>query len=331
MTRNLPDQNSTPVWLRRFTKLVALCTLFLIFAGAMVTSTGSGLAVPDWPLSYGMLMPPMVAGIFYEHGHRMIASMVGLLTVIQALWLQRREPKRFVRLLGWWALAAVIVQGLFGGLTVILLLPKVVSVTHAALAEIFFCMNVSIAFFTSRWYERNRVSGVRSRVSGLATFLAVASFVQIFLGAVMRHLGAGLAIPDFPLSFGRLIPDLATAEIAANFAHRVGAVVVTALVIAVAVRVFRSGPRELRPLTIGLCSVVAVQIYLGARVVWDGAEISHLYHSLAGEEAVRLATVTSLHVMNGAATLALSVLIALAARTIEPAPEPVLTGNEVPA
>ena len=335
MTRNFPEQNSTPVWLRRFTKLVAASTLFLIFAGAMVTSTGSGLAVPDWPLSYGMLMPPMVAGIFYEHGHRMIASAVGLLTVIQAIWLQRREPKRFVRKLGWIALAAVIVQGLFGGITVMLLLPKVVSVTHAALAEIFFCINVSIAFFTSRWYatsrDGSRLSAVGSRVSFLATLLAVAAFVQILLGAVMRHLGAGLAIPDFPLSFGRLIPTIATAEIAANFAHRVGAVVVTALIVALAVRVFRSGPRELRPLATALCAIVLVQIYLGARVVWDASDQVHLYHSLAGEEAIRHATVTSFHVMTGAATFALSVLMALAARTLSPEPEAQLTGREVPA
>src|SRR5512141_3449215 len=93
--QSLTRSDVTPVWLRRFTKFVAGATLFLIYAGAMVTSTGSGLAVPDWPLSYGMLMPPMIAGIFYEHGHRMIAATVWLLTVIQALSLQRREPKRF--------------------------------------------------------------------------------------------------------------------------------------------------------------------------------------------------------------------------------------------
>ena len=127
----------TPRWLRRFTKFVAGSTLFLIFAGAMVTSTGSGLAVPDWPLSYGMFFPPMVGGIFYEHGHRMIASAVGFLTIIQAVWLQMREPRKFVRILGWTALAAVIVQGILGGLTVIFLLPTAVSVSHAALAEIF--------------------------------------------------------------------------------------------------------------------------------------------------------------------------------------------------
>src|SRR6266568_8472160 len=139
----------TPAALRRFAKLVAGSTLFLVFAGAMVTSTGSGLAVPDWPLSYGMVFPPMIGGIFYEHGHRMIAATVGLLTVIQAVWLQLREPKRFVRTIGWFSVGAVIAQGLLGGLTVLFLLPTAISVAHAGLAEIFLCLNMSIAFFTS--------------------------------------------------------------------------------------------------------------------------------------------------------------------------------------
>ncbi|HEU4520590.1 MAG TPA: COX15/CtaA family protein [Thermoanaerobaculia bacterium] len=341
MTRHFPEQSSTPVWLRRFTKLVAASTLFLIFAGAMVTSTGSGLAVPDWPLSYGMLMPPMVAGIFYEHGHRMIASTVGFLTIIQAVWLQLREPKRFVRILGWWALAAVVVQGLLGGLTVIFLLPLAVSVSHAALAEIFFCINISIAFFTSRWFETlkgSRVPASGSRVGNLALLLAIAAFLQIFLGAVMRHLGAGLAIPDFPLSFGRLIPPIETMEIAANFAHRVGAVVVTVLVIALAIRVYRERVSALKPLVTALCAIVALQIYLGARVVWDASANVRIYHSLAGEEAIRHATVTSFHVMTGATTFALTVLLALAARCHSDRSEESgraaireLLGDEVPA
>ena len=322
---------TTPLWLRRFTKLVAACTLFLIFAGAMVTSTGSGLAVPDWPLSYGMLMPPMVAGIFYEHGHRLIATTVGFLTIIQAVWLQRREPKRFVRILGWIALGAVITQGLLGGLTVIFLLPAVVSVSHAALAEIFFCINISIAFFTSAWYQRLRPMRDGSAPAGLATALAAMTFLQIFLGAVMRHLAAGLAIPDFPLSFGRLVPPIESLAVGANFAHRVGAVVVTALILTLAMRVFLSGPSALRVPVGALCAVVLLQIYLGARVVWDAAENVKIYHSLAGEEAIRYATVTSLHVMNGAATFALAVLVALAARTMAPKHESVLTAQEVPA
>src|SRR5712692_10034051 len=124
---------ATPVWLRRFTKFVAASTLFLIFAGAMVTSTGSGLTVPDWPLSYGRLMPPMVGGIFYEHGHRMVATTGGLLTVIQAIWLQRRARNRVLRILGGGGVGAVIAQGLLGGLPVLLFLPPAISIAHAGL------------------------------------------------------------------------------------------------------------------------------------------------------------------------------------------------------
>src|SRR5688572_32903949 len=108
-------------WRHRFAVFTAACTLFLIFVGGLVTSTGSGLAVPDWPLSYGMLMPPMVGGVFYEHGHRMAASFVGFLTLVLALGTWRTEGRRGVRRLAWLALLAVIAQGLLGGLTVLFL------------------------------------------------------------------------------------------------------------------------------------------------------------------------------------------------------------------
>src|SRR5437588_1672488 len=218
----LRHSDVTPVWLRRYAKFVAASTLFLIFAGAMVTSTGSGLAVPDWPLSYGMVMPPMIGGIFYEHGHRMIAATVGLLTVIQAIWLQLREPKRFARILGWCAVGAVIAQGVLGGVTVLLLLPHSVSIAHAGLAEVFFCLNASIAFFASSWFRMSRAMEKGDAPIGLTTLLVLAAYAQILIGATMRHLGAGLAIPDFPLSFGRLVPQFTTLEIAVNFVHRVG-------------------------------------------------------------------------------------------------------------
>src|SRR5258708_39305040 len=114
----------TPLSLRYFTRFVAAATLFLIFAGAMVTSTGSGLAVPDWPLSYGMLMPPMVGGVFYEHGHRMAAATVGLLTLALAIWTTTDERRTGVRRLAWAALAAGVAQGFLGGLTVLHPLPR---------------------------------------------------------------------------------------------------------------------------------------------------------------------------------------------------------------
>src|SRR3989304_4504251 len=140
--------------LNRFAWLTAGATLLLLVAGARATSNAAGRAVPDWPLSYGTWMPPMVGNILYEHGHRMVATFVGLLTIILAVWLWRSEPRRWVRRLGLAALAAVILQGLLGGLTVLLLLPRPVSIAHASLAPIFFCLTVSLAVITSRdWKE----------------------------------------------------------------------------------------------------------------------------------------------------------------------------------
>lgn len=294
-------ESQSPAGLRRFTKLVAVSTLFLIFAGAMVTSTGSGLAVPDWPLSYGMLMPPMVGGIFYEHGHRMIATAVGLLTIIQAIWLQRREPKKFVRRLGWLSLGAVILQGILGGVTVLLLLPKAVSVSHAALAELFFCLNVSIAFFTSRWFHELRTMEKGDAPVRMAWGLTAIVYFQILAGAVLRHLGAGLAIPDFPLSFGRIVPNFLSNEIIAAYVHRVGGFLVAAVVIAMAIRLLRyDSNHPLRALSQLLVAVVAAQVLLGGYVIWSGKQ-PHI---------------TSLHVMLGASTLALSVILTLSAHTL---------------
>src|ERR1700704_765800 len=142
-----------------------------------------------------MLMPPMVGGIFYEHGHRMIAATVGFLTVLQAIWMQRSEPKRFLRMLGWWSLGAVVAQGLLGGLTVKLLLPKSVSIAHAGLAEIFLCLNVAIAFFASRAFTQMRTFEKGDAPVTSTTALVALVYAQVLVGALMRHLGAGLAIP----------------------------------------------------------------------------------------------------------------------------------------
>src|SRR5262249_37053908 len=130
--------------LHRFATFVAGCTVLLILAGSFVTSAGSGLPVPAWPTTYGWNMftfPPskMVGGIFYEHGHRLIASGVGMLTIALTVWLWLTEPRRWLRWLGVGALAAVVAQGVLGGLTVLFFLPASVSTAHAGLAEIFFC------------------------------------------------------------------------------------------------------------------------------------------------------------------------------------------------
>ncbi|MGH9658302.1 MAG: COX15/CtaA family protein, partial [Bryobacteraceae bacterium] len=144
------------VWLHRYAVLLAGATLFLVVAGALVTSHEAGLSVPDWPLSYGRLMPEMTGGIFYEHGHRMVATAVGVLTIGLAIWLARADDRRWMRRLGWIALAAVIAQGALGGMTVIFMLPKPVSISHACLAQLFFSTTVCLALFTSEGWRRPR-------------------------------------------------------------------------------------------------------------------------------------------------------------------------------
>jgi cytochrome c oxidase assembly protein subunit 15 len=288
--------------LHHYTKLVAGATLVLIVAGGLVTSTGSGLAVPDWPLSYGMLFPPMVGGILYEHGHRMIAGTVAVLTAIMALWLKLREPRRWVRRLGGLALLAVILQAVLGGLTVIFLLPDAISIAHACLAQTFFCLVVTIALVTSpSWTAGGGALAFEDRgkpplrTLAFATFAAI--YVQLVIGALVRHMDAGLAIPDFPLAFGQIIPPLHAKTVAVHFAHRVWAMVVLALILWTAARTGRHHKADrsiLRPSMI-LATLVLVQIALGAATIWS-------------RRAVPVATA---HVAVGATLLATALVLAI--------------------
>ena len=175
----------------RFAVLVACATFFLIIAGANVTSHDAGLAVPDWPLSFGKFFPQMVGNVFWEHGHRMIATAVGILTIGLAIYLQVREPRRWVKRLGWLALMGVIAQGLLGGLTVKLLLPLAVSAAHATLAQLFFLTTVSIAVFTSpSWLNPPALAsdgGEGAAIRSLSVVALIAILVQLVLGATLRH------------------------------------------------------------------------------------------------------------------------------------------------
>ena len=287
-------------WRHRFAVGTAAATLALIFIGGLVTSTGSGLSVPDWPLSYGMLMPPMVGGVFYEHGHRMAATLVGFLTLVLAIWTARAEARRGVRRLAWAALAAVVAQGVLGGITVLYLLPTPVSVTHACLAQLFFCTVIALAVVTSReWLE----AAPAEDVSGLApAALATAGvvFVQLVLGAVMRHTGAGLAIPTFPTAFGRWVPPLDSAPVAVHFAHRVGAVAVLGAVAWMASAAFRARDARFRRPAVVVMALVALQVALGAATVLTGKAV----------------TPTTAHVATGAAILGSCWWIALRARRV---------------
>lgn len=293
--------------LDRFAKFVAGCTVVLVLAGSMVTSTDSGLSVPDWPTTYGWNMftfPPSkwVGGIFYEHGHRLIASLVGFLTIVLAAWLWFGDPRRWLRRLGVAALGAVILQGVLGGLTVLFFLPTAISTAHAGLAEIFFCLTVAIALFTSRsWIEGyGGVAGVDDRrLRQVATATTTIVYAQILVGATMRHSGAGLAIPDFPLMFGHLWPTHWNAGIAIHFAHRVGALVVVTAVIATVAHILyhHRGRNELTRPAVLIVALVSVQVTLGALNVLSRLDV----------------WINSLHVVCGALVLATSLVITLRA------------------
>ena len=291
--------------LHLFALVVAAATALLIFAGGLVTSTGSGLSVPDWPTTYGWFMltfplEKMVGGIFYEHSHRLIASGVGMLIVILAVWLGKAERRSWVRKLGYLALAAVVAQGILGGITVLWFLPDAVSIAHAGLAQLVFCLAVAIAVFTSPGWNRGYNGGVDDWVlRRVAVLTTVAIYVQILIGATMRHTGVGLAIPDFPWAFGHLLPPIWNGPIAIHFAHRVGAMVVTGLVLATVGHVLyhHRSRAELRRPSWLLTAAVAAQITLGALTV------------LSGKHYI----INSLHVVTGAIVLGTSLVLTLRA------------------
>jgi cytochrome c oxidase assembly protein subunit 15 len=273
--------------LHRFTVFLAICTLFLVMAGASVTSNQAGLSVPDWPLSYGQVMPEMKGGVFYEHGHRMIASAVGFLTVILAIWLWRTEERKWLKALGWASLVAVIVQGVLGGMTVLFLLPKPVSIAHACLAQVFFCTTVAMALFTSPGWRRGPVpvedQGWPSFRS-LAIVTPVLVLLQIALGAGYRHRAFGI------------LP------------HVIGAVIIGAIILMFAVFVLLQFPKHdaLRRSALMLASITLVQVLLGIATYL--ARLNSL-HAVTPDLAMIVSTIA--HVGFGALTMAATVLLAI--------------------
>jgi cytochrome c oxidase assembly protein subunit 15 len=219
-------------WLHRFALLTALATLALIVIGGLVTSHEAGMSVPDWPTSYGynpFLLPLSkwwhVGNVFYEHSHRLFASGVGFLTTILMVWLLIKEPRKWMKWLGVAAFLAVVLQGVLGGLRVILFKDQI-GIFHATLAQLFFTLTCAIALFTSKWWVRN-IEDRRQKAEGgnpipapvrklrkLLVFTAVLILFQLVLGATMRHQHAGLAISDFPLAHGKLWPATDAASVA---------------------------------------------------------------------------------------------------------------------
>ncbi len=273
--------------LHRYAILLAVCTLFLVVAGASVTSEEAGLSVPDWPLSYGQVLPEMTGGVLFETGHRLIATTVGMLTIILAVWLQRVDPRAWMRRLGWIALGAVVVQGLLGGITVLWLQPPLVSTAHACLAQLFFSTTVAIAVFTSRsWLEGPVMVDDESRPPLRSLAIAVPAVIlgQIALGAAFRHRAIGLA------------------------PHIFGAVVASVAILMVAAFVLYQFPRHpaLGKAARVLLGVAFLQVFLG---------IAAYYARLAAAEVpLAMVLITVAHVATGGLTLASTVVLAIQIR-----------------
>ena len=356
-------------WLHRFALLTAAATLVLIAAGGLVTSHGVGMAVPDWPNTYGynMFLFPIskwIGGIFYEHSHRLIASMVGLLTSVLAVWLWVRETRRWARWIGvslfvvalvlmgarqlpvyvgmatlciavtafglamYWrnpgalrwlgvaAFAAVILQGVLGGLRVVWLKDEI-GIFHGTLAQLFFGLICVLALLTSRWWREQGAGApvYATRLPMLATALILC---QLVLGATMRHQHAGLAIPDFPLAYGKLWPAMDANSVALynqhrleitalnpitgfqvglQMVHRMMAIAILCAVAACAWQLWRrmeAGPVA-RRLAVSWFGVILIQATLGAATIWSN----------------KAADIATAHVVTGAISLALGILLSM--------------------
>jgi len=212
-------------------RVICFLTFCLLFVGAMVTSTRSGLSVPDWPTTFGhnMFLYPlsqMRGGVVYEHSHRLFASSVGMLTILLAIATFLWEPRRWIRGLAIAAFGLVCLQGVLGGLTVLYKLPVPIASAHAGAGELFFCVMIWLSWATSSAWKK-APPWRWTRLARAAFVVTIIAFLQVMVGAVMRHSYAGLAIPTFPLAFGSWVPPFWNHGIALNFAHtRVGALLV---------------------------------------------------------------------------------------------------------
>lgn len=299
--------------LNRFAIFVACATFFLIIAGALVTSNDAGLATPDWPLSNGQVFPKMVGNLFWEHGHRMVATTVGMLTIVLMVYILAKEKRPWVRKLGVFALLAVIAQGLLGGLTVKLMLPLAVSSAHATLAQLFFCTTVSLAVFTSRsWIEAKPLAEEKGilPLRYLCAGALVTIFLQLILGATLRH----------SATWDRHLPT----ELI--LAHIGGAVAVTLMLGSSSLTILRRHPNErflTRPATIALALLV-VQLGLGI-----AAYLTRLASPNDPQPLNPMIAITVAHVACGALVFVTTIVLTLRTYRVLPASEEVLQRSTV--
>ncbi|MEE9522416.1 MAG: COX15/CtaA family protein [candidate division NC10 bacterium] len=285
-----PVSNHTP-WVHRFALFTTGATFILLIAGGLVTSTGSGLAVPDWPTTFGYSMfrypwSKMVGGILVEHGHRLIGAGVGLLTLTLALWLWVTEPRGWLRWLGVGALVGVVVQGVLGGLRVVFI-DRTLAIVHAALAQAFFALTATLAFFTSQEGKeapRKMQTADAGRLRHFCLLTTSVIYLQLIVGGVLRHTGVGVGV------------------------HLLFAGVVTIQVLFLAVlilRGYRDQPRLVRPITL-LSALLILQLVVGLGAY--GGKFTSLGVGLSFHALVAL---TTAHVATGALMLATCLVLTL--------------------
>ncbi len=296
--------------IHKYALFVVAWALILLTAGALVTSEDAALAVPDWPLSYGSLNPPMVGGIAFEHSHRLIAAGLGVLIMGLAFLLWRYDERPWVKYLGLAAVGGVIVQGVLGGLTVLKLLHYWLPVMHACTAEIVFAILVAIAMCTSRWYMESLPQYVDRGVPSIHSIVvlnALVIFLQVLVGAGFRH------------KYLSLKP------------HILGAPIVLAMVVWTAIALRKRFPEvsamaRVRKL---LHSIVGLQIILGIAALWARIQFADDPQPLP---PVVISTV--IHTVVGAILFATSIATAMVCYRLVPRKREVLLATakgEVPA
>jgi heme a synthase len=299
--RMAEHQNSSA--LHRFALATCGGTVLLLMAGALVTSNDAADSVPDWPLAYGKIIPPLIGGIRYEYAHRVLAGMVAILTTILAIWITRASTRNFVRRLGWSAFALVLLQALLGAARVLEGHPPLIATIHATVAQIFFITTVALAYYTGAGAADNAVPGEDSgapRVTTLGLWTTGVILVQLVLGAGFRH-GA----------FG-ILP------------HLIGAGVVTLMVIwtgRTAKSRFGNVP-EIRGSIVFLHATFGTQILLGFAAYWAVAKALS-----EPQPTMSYVVLTVAHVLVGALVLAASVIFTLSSLRLTRRAIPVASGS----
>jgi cytochrome c oxidase assembly protein subunit 15 len=271
----------------KFAIFVVCWTIILLIAGALVTSNEAALSVPDWPLSYGTFTPPMVGGIRYEHSHRVIAGVLGILSIILAVWVWAKDERRWLRWFSVIAVAGIAAQAVLGGEVVRQLLHYWLPVMHACFAQIVFAALLSIAVFTSRWWisDQPQVEDTGSpSIHTLAIANAAVIYFQVILGAGFRH----KEIPVWP--------------------HMVGALIVLGMVIWLAAVLRRRFEKSaaISKTRILLHAILGTQLLLGLGAYW-----SRLTTADAPQPMPLMVTLTVLHTVVGAILFGVSILIVL--------------------